>query len=100
MGNNVVQSVSMIRNEWLTIWFILNVDLYLILKHNRVVDAISDLPWYFLPINSQKDISHILNRAQHGTVLRIGPFDRLDYETATNVSKKLLNLNIVNTKFC
>lgn len=62
---------------------------YFILQHNRVVDAISKIPWYLLPLKNQRDIAHFLNRAQNGTVLRIGPLNRLDYETATNVRIKL-----------
>lgn len=63
--------------------------MFLIFKHIRVVDAVSTLPWYLLPLKVQKDVAHLLNRAQNGTVLTIGSFDRLDYETATNVRIKL-----------
>lgn len=86
MGNNVLQSVSLNRNHYSPSYFRHQFPFVsLILKNNRVVDAISGLPWYLLPLQNQKDIAHILNRAQNGTVLRIGPFSRLDYETATNV---------------
>lgn len=49
------------------------------------MDAFSNLPWFLLPIKSQKDIGHILNRTQHGPILTIGPFAELNYETATSV---------------
>lgn len=52
----------------------------------RVVDALNNLSWYLLPIRHQKDIAHILNRAQNGDVLTIGPLAELNYETATNLS--------------
>lgn len=54
-----------------------------------MIDALSGLPWYLLTLQNQKDIAHILNRAQNGTVLRMGPFSRLDYETATKVRIQL-----------
>lgn len=47
--------------------------------------AFNGLPWYLLPLRTQKDIIYILSRAQHGAVLTIGPFAELNYETATNV---------------
>lgn len=49
------------------------------------MDALSSLPWYLLPMRHQKDIAHILNRAQNGAVLTIGPLAELNYGTATNV---------------
>lgn len=70
---------------------------HFISKHTRVIEAISGLPWYRLPLQSQKNIAHILNRAQDGTVLRIGPFSRLDWETATDVR---INDNLQICLFC
>lgn len=54
-------------------------------KNRKVVEAFDDVPWYILPLERQKDIAHIINRAQNGAVLTIGPLAALDYETATNV---------------
>lgn len=47
--------------------------------------ALTGLPWYLLPLHTQRDISHILRRTQYGPILTIGPFAELNYETATNV---------------
>lgn len=47
--------------------------------------AFNSLPWYSLPLQTQKDIAHILHRSQHGPKLTIGPFAELNYETATDV---------------
>lgn len=47
--------------------------------------ALNNLPWYLLPLQTQKDIAYILHRTQHGPILTIGPFAELNYETATNV---------------
>ncbi|XP_055317947.1 uncharacterized protein LOC129576629 [Sitodiplosis mosellana] len=56
----------------------------------RVVNSLSSLPWYLLPADRQKDIAYMLNRAQNGAVLTIGPLDStLNYETATNVNENL-----------
>lgn len=51
--------------------------------------AFNNLPWYLLPLRTQKDIIYILSRAQRGAVLTIGPFAELNYETATNVRSDL-----------
>lgn len=60
--------------------------LLLVTKNDRVVNSLTGLPWYLLPLKSQRNIAHILNRAQHGAVLTMGPFAALNYETATSVN--------------
>lgn len=56
-----------------------------VLENCKTVEAFADTPWYILPLERQKDIAHIINRAQNGAILTIGLLAALNYETATNV---------------
>lgn len=56
--------------------------------------AFNSLPWYLLPLHTQKDIRYILNRTQYGPILTIGPFAELNYETATKVCSNEFSCDI------
>lgn len=44
------------------------------------------MPWYLMPRQKQLAYAHVLNRIQNGTVLKIGPFALLNFETFSDVT--------------
>lgn len=52
----------------------------LILKFNA-------MPWYLMSYQNQLAFAHMLNRLQNGSILRIGPFAELNFETFQKVNK-------------
>lgn len=49
-------------------------------------DAIYDTKWYYLPMDLQKDVAHLINRQQNGVKLSVGPFSTLNMEFCYIVS--------------
>lgn len=43
------------------------------------------MPWYLLPVSSQKQVCAAIYRMQNGVVLTIGPLGVIDFRTASNV---------------
>lgn len=62
-----------------------SLSLSFISKYNKLEEALFGMPWYLLPLKHQKTLATAMNRVQNGTTLTIGPFDELNFETATNV---------------
>lgn len=48
------------------------------------------MPWYLLPVKSQIQVCSAMHMIQNGASLTIGPFSKLNMETATDVSQYLL----------
>lgn len=44
------------------------------------------MPWYLMSRDKQLSYAHLLNRLQNGTLLQIGPFATLNFETFSDVS--------------
>lgn len=53
------------------------------------MDGLNRFPFYLLSPKKQEMFALILNRAQNGGKIYIGPFRELNYETATNVCDHL-----------
>lgn len=55
-------------------------------QNDELADALySDLLWYHLPADLQKDVANMINHLQNGATLTIGPFEILNWETAALV---------------
>lgn len=52
-----------------------------------------DMPWYLMSRKNQLVYAHLLNRLQHATIVKMGPFDPLNRETFANVSNVILVLS-------
>lgn len=46
------------------------------------------MPWYLLPASNQNEVCTAIHWFQHGSLYAIGPFDKLNFETASNVSHR------------
>lgn len=44
------------------------------------------MPWYLMCRDKQLSYAHLLNRLQNGTLLKMGPFAVLNFETFSDVS--------------
>lgn len=53
---------------------------------------LQEMPWYMMSIKSQLAYAHLLNRLQNGVVLRMGPFAELSFETLSDVSRNIMNV--------
>lgn len=49
-------------------------------------EAIYNSKWYYLSVEQQKDLMHLINRQQNGVRLGIGPFSILNLECCYTVS--------------
>lgn len=54
-----------------------------------------NIPWYLLPLSSQKDVIHIIRRLQDGAVLRMGPLAEINFELASNVSSLIVSVYFI-----
>lgn len=89
MGNNVknsVNSFNRILNIYILFVYFINIFSVEIMQHTKINNALYEMKWHYLDTPGQKQIARMILRAQNGTVLTIGPFDELNYETATIVS--------------
>lgn len=59
-----------------------------------LLEKLNEMPWYKMSIKNKLAYAHILNRLQHGTVVKMGPFEQLNLDTFTKVK----NINqLMNT---
>lgn len=48
-----------------------------------MLEKFYDFSWYKIPAKYQKSIAHLIHRRQHAGVIKMGPFDVLNYETSS-----------------
>lgn len=58
-----------------------------VFQNNKIRDALySELKFYLLPVELQKDVIHMINHMQNGILLKIAPFGPLSLESLKTVS--------------
>lgn len=55
------------------------------LQKNQIEIELYNMPWYSLPATYQKQVQCAIHMIQHGGSLTIGPFSKLNMETAADV---------------
>lgn len=61
-------------------------------QNSELMLKLQEMPWYMMSIKSQLAYAHLLNRLQNGVVLRMGPFAELSFETLSDVSRNIMNV--------
>ncbi|XP_031627340.1 uncharacterized protein LOC116343436 isoform X2 [Contarinia nasturtii] len=51
------------------------------LSNKMLIDKLQQMPWYLMSPQKQRSYAHVLNRLQNGTILQMGPFGVLNFET-------------------
>lgn len=51
----------------------------------QIADDLYGIKWYMMPPQYHKQLKAVVHRWQQGLAITIGPFEPLNYETATNV---------------
>lgn len=63
-----------------------------LLQNVQIAKELYHMPWYLMPVPSQKQVIAVIHRLQNGAVLTIGPLSEIDFSTAATVGDFLCNV--------
>lgn len=91
MGNGVKSAVKLANNCAVKQFLLI----YLCVPQCEQVEReLYEMKWYLMSPTYRKQVAYLLRRWQMGCSIRIGPFEELNYETATNVSLHTIRFRI------
>lgn len=102
MGNSVKLAVSIVSSVYITrfesihiayFWFPFDI------QCASVQNGLYEMKWYALPPNYQRQLAQVLHRWQNMSTFSIGPFEDLDFVTATNVHFPLIERTVFSNEF-